>query len=295
MTQIVCVGHVNWDITLRVPQLPEPDGEVVVTERTEAGGGSAANVAVALAGLGHNAVLCGSVGDDDYGRRAVAGLTDAGVGCTHLQTVTAPTTVKRVVVDDQGRIMVLAGDGANEAFTADDLPAAVLTGADHLHVTGQDPATARRLTDRAATAGVSISVDPGRRIDRCGVGGVLDRADVVFCNDREATTAREADQLKHAEETKTTVVTQGPDGARLETAETMVSHPGFGSDVVDTTGAGDAFAAGYLSARFDGADREEALAIANACGALAVESVGARTTITSAAVDSRRRRSEAGG
>lgn len=293
MAQIVCVGHVNWDITLRVPRLPEPDGEAVVTDRTAAGGGSAANVAVGLAGLDHDAVLCGSVGDDDYGRQAVAGLTDAGVSCRYLQTVPAPTTVKRVVVDDRGRVMLLAGDGANEAFAAADLPAAVLAGADHLHVTGQDPATARRLTDRAVAAGVPVSVDPGRRIDRHGVGGVLDRADVVFCNDREAAAAREAGQLEQAGET--TVITQGPDGARLETAEAVISHPGFGGDVVDTTGAGDAFAAGYLSARLGGADPEEALAVANACGALAVESVGARTTVTPTAVDRRRRGSEAGG
>ena len=53
----MCAGHVNWDITLRVDRLPGPDDEARVRERSEGGGGSAANVAAALAMLSCEARL----------------------------------------------------------------------------------------------------------------------------------------------------------------------------------------------------------------------------------------------
>ncbi len=293
MARIVCAGHVNWDLTLRVPRLPDPDGEVTVTEQQSAGGGSAANVAAGLAGLGHDVALLGSVGDDERGRRAVADLTAAGVDCSLLRTVAGETAVKRLLVDDRGQVTVLAADGANEAFAASDLPERRLAAADHLHLTGQDPDTARRLAERAVAAGVPISVDPGRRIDRPATETVLARADIVFLNDSEAATARREGLLDRT--AGATVITQGADGAELKTDETVHSHAGFRSNLVDTTGAGDAFAAGYLSARLDGADREEALAVANACGALAVESLSARTRLTPEAVTARRSTSDTPG
>lgn len=286
MARVVCAGHVNWDLTLRVPRLPDPDGEVTVTEHRGAGGGSAANVAAGLAGLGHDVALLGSVGDDERGRRAIADLAAAGVDCSLVRTVPGGTAVKRLLVDDRGRVTVLATDGANEGFEASDLPERRLAAADHLHLTGQDPDTARRLAERAVAAGVPVSVDPGRRVDRPATETVLARADVVFLNDTEATTARREGLLDRA--AGATVITQGADGAELESGETVRSHAGFRSNPVDTTGAGDAFAAGYLSARLDGADRGEALAVANACGALAVESLGARTRLTPEAVTARR-------
>lgn len=286
MARVVCAGHVNWDLTLRVDQLPEPDGEVIVTDQSGAGGGSAANVATALAGLGHEPTLLGSVGDDEHGRRAIADLTAAGVDCSQLQTVDGETARKRLIVDEDGQVMVLSADGANEAFDPTDLSLDRLAAADHLHLTGQDPDTAEALAARGAAVDLSVSVDPGRRIDRPGVERVLARADLIFLNEREATTARQSGVLESA--AGATVITQGADGAKLRRGDTVRSHPGFHSDPTDTAGAGDAFAAGYLSARLEGRDRDEALAVANACGALAVESPGARTEITPAAVTARR-------
>jgi ribokinase len=65
----------------------------------------------------------------------------------------------------------------------------------------------------------------------------------------------------------------------------MVVHEGFDVDAVDATGAGDAFAAGFLAAHFD-RDLQTALAVGNACGAIATGTMGARTRLTWAAVES---------
>jgi ribokinase len=282
MPRVICAGHVNWDITLRVDRLPEVDGEAVIQQQTGAGGGSAANVAVALAGLRLPVSLLGSVGDDDHGRAARQELTGTGVDCDPLQTVAeGKTAVKYLVVDGAGELMVLGQTGVNEAFRSGHLPDETLSDADVLHLTSQHPETAARLAERASEAGVTVSFDPGRRLGQRDYAETLARADVVFLNDREAATALDECAQQGAE---TLVLKHGPRGAEVRTPSETFTHPGFAVETVDTTGAGDAFAAGFLASRLRNDDYDEALAVANACGALAAQSSGARLDISWTAV-----------
>ncbi|WP_311171485.1 carbohydrate kinase family protein [Halobellus ordinarius] len=276
MPRIICAGHLNWDVTLRVDALPDPDGEVPVTDRRAGGGGSAGNVAIGLADLGCDVALLGGVGDDEEGRRAREELTDAGVDVSHVVTAPElPTTRKYIVVDSSGEVMVLGCDGANETFEASDLPESNLADAEHLHMTSQDPETAARLAERAKEHGLTVSFDPGRRIGDRGYGPAISAVEYLFLNDREAALALDAFDLTE----QTLVLKRGPEGAEIRDGE-RVAHPGYPIDVVDTTGAGDAFAAGFIAALVDGADRERALAVANACGALVAQAPGARTSLT---------------
>ncbi|QCJ46126.1 MULTISPECIES: carbohydrate kinase family protein [Haloprofundus] len=276
MPRVICAGHVNWDVTLRVDQLPEPDGEAAIEAQSGAGGGSAANVAGGLAGLGVATDIFGSVGDDGHGAEVEAELADAGVDCETLVRTEGPTAVKYLVVAADGRVMVLGRDGVNEAFSATDLAPERLAAADHLHLTSHDPETAATLVDRAHSVGVPVSFDPGRRVGDRGFEGALDGADIVFLNDREAAAALDADLSPNG---RTLVLKHGPRGAEVRTPTETYTHPGFAVDTVDTTGAGDAFAAGFLASRLDGDGYDRALAVANACGALAASSSGARTAL----------------
>lgn len=278
MVRVVCAGHVNWDVTLRMDRLPEPDGEASIDGQHQSGGGSASNTAAVLSGLGHESVLLGSVGDDEYGRLAQENLEDAGVECEYLRTARGETTVKYLLVAADGQVMVLANDGLNEAFEATDLPPAELSSADHLHLTGQRPETALALAERGVEAGISVSFAPGRRLDERDYAAVIEHADLLFCNEREAEVAAASGLLEHHD--GPTVVTDGEGGARIRDGDGTVGTDGHEVDAVDTAGAGDAFAAGFLSAWLEGSDAEESLAVGNACGALAVQSVGARTAIT---------------
>lgn len=282
MPRVVCAGHLNWDVTLRVDALPDPDGEATVESERAAGGGSAANVAGALCDLGTDASLLGSVGDDECGRTAREQLEAKGVDCGPVVTVGGErTATKYVVVESSGEVMVLGRPGANEAFTADDLPAAELARADHLHLTSQNPTTATRLAGRAREAGVPVSFDPGRRIDRRAYGTALSAVDYVFLNDREAALALDAFELS----AQTLVLKRGPEGAEVRCGGERTAHPGYPIDAVDTTGAGDAFAAGFIAARADGGDFERALAVANACGAFVSSAPGASADLSWEAVE----------
>ncbi|RDZ63419.1 sugar kinase [Haloferax sp. Atlit-12N] len=295
MSRVICAGHVNWDVTLRVDALPEPDGEATVESRVGAGGGSAANVASGLVGLDVPAALLGSVGDDEHGHAAVAELASKGVDCRHVVSVDrGPTTVKYIVVDAAGEVFVLGSPGVNEAFEATDLPTDPLAAADHLHLTSQSPDTAATLARRAHEVETTVSFDPGRRVGDRGYADALREVDYVFLNDREAATAlgeaavergRSADaepvsDVAEALARTTLVLKHGPRGAEVRDGDERHVHPGYPVDAVDTTGAGDAFASGFIAARLDGATYERALAVANACGALTAAEPGARTQLS---------------
>jgi ribokinase len=268
---------VNWDVTLRVGSLPAPDGEAAIDSQTYAGGGSASNTAVAMTALGGEALLLGSVGGDDYGEFAHQELTAAGVDCTHLQRIHGETTVKYLIVDGEGEVMVLANEGVNEAFRAADVSDSALTTIDHLHLTSQRLQTAEMLARRARDAGATVSFTPGRRLDERDYHAVAGHTDYLFLNEREAATATGNGLLGAVD--GVTVVTHGDGGGEVRGDE-LLTHPGYDIDPVDTTGAGDAFAAGFLAAVLDGCSHEYALSVANAAGALAATSTGARVHLS---------------
>lgn len=285
MTQsVICAGHVNWDVTLYVDRLPSADGEATIVDQSQSGGGSASNTAYALATLGLAPTLLGSIGGDNYGSFVREELTEVGVDCAHLQTIEdGVTTIKYLVVDESGQVMVLANDGANEAFSASSLPDAALEEAAHLHLTGQRPDTATELARRAVQADIPVSFDPGRRLDIREYEEVYHLSDVVFLNESEATKAQDTALFDDID--GVTVIKHGADGASALTDSQQITHDGFDASPIDTTGAGDAFAAGFIAARLDNSPLERAVAIGNACGAQATQSTGARTKITWDAIE----------
>ncbi|MFC4988044.1 carbohydrate kinase family protein [Saliphagus infecundisoli] len=271
MGPVLAAGHVNCDVIVRVDRLPEPDAESAIRSFDRSCGGSAANVAVSLSRLSVPAGIVGSVGTDEAGARAAATLEREGVSTAGLREAPeGPTAVKHVLVDDRGEVALLGTDGVNEAIEPGDVDPERVRRAGHVHLTSQRPATAARIARVASEAGVGVSFDPGRRVGERTYDGVFAHVDTVFA------TAREAESLPEDGD-YALVVTDGADGAELRTAEGRRHHPGFAVDTVDTTGAGDAFAAGFLAATLEGACEKRALAYGNACGAMATTSEGAQT------------------
>ena len=292
---VVTAGHVNWDVTIHVDELPERDGETRIERLERSGGGSAANVAVGLVGLGGQSTVFGSVGGDESGALALQDLASAGVDPGHvLVDADAATSVTYVIVDGAGEPLLLANDGANEAYSAADLDRDALAAADHLHLTGQRPETAAALATAAAEVGPTRSFDPGRRVADREYDDALAATDLLFVNDHEADALADATAVDpRAPADRVVAIKRGGDGATVHTPRGSVSHPGFEVDAVDAAGAGDAFAAGFLgtalreSAVVDGEgfsrdprDYAAPLLVANACGAIAAGTVTARTDLS---------------
>ncbi|MFC3956951.1 carbohydrate kinase family protein [Halovivax cerinus] len=281
MDRCVVAGHVNWDVTLRVDSLPSVDGEATIRERRCGCGGSAANVASALAALDVDVSLVGSVGSGDCGDSVVQSLEESGVDCSGVRRIPGrETTRKYILVDDAGAVAVVGADGANEALEPAAVDPSPIRRADHVHLTSNRSETTAHAASVATSADVPVSFDPGRRIADRSIEATLPHVDVLFLSGREAETIRgtESGELSFGE--RTVVVTAGSDGAVVHAPDATRHHAGYTVPTTDTTGAGDAFAAGFLTAWHRDEDCDRALRVGNACGAIAASQLGAQPSLT---------------
>jgi sugar/nucleoside kinase (ribokinase family) len=286
---VLVVGDVATDVVAVLSGEPAPGSDRPATIRMR-GGGAAANVAVHLARLGSPVLLAGCVGDDPAGRALAAELAAEGVR-TALRAVPGAATGAVVsLVEPGGQRSMLADRGANLALRADDVPPPVP--GDHLHVSGYalldlGPRPAARAALAAAlAAGCTVSVDPASTgpLRAAGVGRFLDDvagATVLLPNADEArllTGCGDAADAARALARRHPVVavSLGADGALWAAGDAVLHRPAHAATVVDTTGAGDAFAAGLLAAWLGGAEPAGALDAGLALAAAVVGRPGAR-------------------
>ncbi len=285
--RIICFGDVIDDV-VAVPAGPIRDDTDTKAEIRMTPGGSAANTAAWLGSLGAAVDLVAAVGAADVERHAAAlpGVT------AHLAGhATLPTGVIVVVVQGQSRTM-LTQRGANRAVDPADVTADLLAHASVLHLTGHvllNDAGAdgiSRLIERARAAGVAVSVDPGSAgfIADFGVERFLDAmagASILFPSLEEGSlltglAGSEAIALKLAETFDVVALTLGSAGvivARGDTTEHVIASA---AAVVDPTGAGDAFVAGFLADWVRTRDPSAAAMTGALVGARAVETMGGR-------------------
>jgi ribokinase len=261
MRPVVVVGDVATDVVVVLEGDPAPGSDRPAAIRSR-GGGAGANVAVHLAGLGVPVTLAGCVGDDAAAGGLRAELAAAGVRPA-LRTVPGAATGTVVsLVEPGGQRSMLADRGANLALEPADVPP--LPPGGHLHLSGYTlldpgPRTAGLAALSAAVAaGCTVSADPASTgpLRRYGVDRWLEDtacATVLLPNADEARLltgcADVADAARAlARRHPIVAVSVGADGALWASGDALVHRPAHPADVVDTTGAGDAFAAGLLAA-----------------------------------------------
>jgi ribokinase len=290
---ILVVGDLVTDV------LVEHDGEIRAGSDTDAairvaGGGQGANTAAWLSHAGHEVTLIAAVGDDQAGRDRVAELTAAGVRCA-VQTLPGVATgsvvvltgaAERTMITDRGASLLLEPRHVTAAITA--APAG-----SHLHLSGYPllhagsrPAGLAALA-AASAKGLTVSVDAASAapLRDAGAGAFLDwvrETDVLLCNADEADVlagpgggAGQAGRL--TAHVRNAVVKQGAAGAVWAGRDgTVCSVAARSVPLKDPTGAGDAFAAGLLTAWCAGEGPAAALEAGSALGAAAVSRIGAR-------------------
>jgi sugar/nucleoside kinase (ribokinase family) len=289
VSRIVVVGDAMLDVVARLsgPVSPGSDSEASVSF---GGGGSAANVAAWLAVAGAEPVLVARVGDDARGVGVADELRAVGVDARLAVDDSLPTGTCVVLVGPGGERSMLPDPGANAALAPADLPDSVLGPGGHLHLTAYSlvrvgpRAAALDAIARAGAAGMSVSVDPSSAaLLSPAFLDLLDGVGLLMPNADEAAALTGADEPSEAarrltERIPEVVVTLGADGALWANGgdEERVSAAASPGEPLDTTGAGDAFAAGLLAARLRGAAPREALAAGCALAAQAVVTPGAR-------------------
>ena len=283
--RVTVVGDVGLDV---VAQLR---GEVVHGQDTRAKvqvtpGGAGGNTAAWLAAYGVPVSLLARVGDDEAGRTARAELTSAGVDCRFAIDPTLATCCVVVLVATDGDRTMFADRGANAAFCAADVVLPELgEPRQHLHLSGYvlldagSREAGLTALAKAKAAGWTTSVDPQAAVHIGTVGGPtflswLHHADVLLPNDGELAALGGADAV--LEVVEAVVVTHGEQGATWMTATEIVSVAAPTIHRSDSTGAGDAFNAGWLSNWLAGADPRTALEKGVQAGTDAAAAVGAR-------------------
>jgi len=289
---VVVVGDLMVDVVAwaSAPLAHASDTPAQIT--THPGGGGA-NVAARLAEAGVTTLLVARAGNDPSGRAAVEDLRAAGVRTNVAVDPLRPTGTCVVIVEPDGERTMLPDRGANGALTPADLPVEELRSATHLHLSGYtllDPgsrAAGLVALEHARAAGASVSVDPASAAPLRGAGaraflGWIRKADVLLPNLEEAAVLTgapdpEAAAWALARDHTEVVITLGAAGAMWSDGEQVVRAEAAAAQApVDTTGAGDAFTAGWLAARLGGAEPAEALAAANELAARTLRRAGAR-------------------
>ena len=256
------------------------------------GGGATANTAVWLAEQGVPVGVVARVGNDAWGRAAIEMLGNHLITIHEVLDPDHATGTCVVLVDTDGERSMASDSGASAYLSADDLPRDWFIPGGHLHLSGYSLAQpvsrqgVKAAVALAQAAHMTVSLDPGSitTVESVGLAEFLSDVrgfDLLFPNDDEAmalTGARspEAAARALAAATHEVVVKLGPDGALWSDGQRVEHVAADPVAVVDTTGAGDAFAAGFLAAWL--ADREPVPALQRgaAVAARCVQRVGAR-------------------
>ena len=261
------------------------DGQLVETIRMSAAG-TAGGTGLVLSRLGADVASYGAVGDDMTAVTLMAMLAEEGVDVTGL--VRKPdhqTSASVIPVRPSGERPAWHCIGAHGAFTLEDLdPAAYAV--DHVHLGGPEflggPA-AGGLLAAARRAGATTSLDvlaPGDPDMLAWIADALPHADYLLPNDEQVLGFTGADDLLSgaralvAAGAACVAVTQGARGALVVTADEAVEVPAYAIDVVDTTGCGDAFSAGFLLGRLCGDSLADAARLGCATAAQVATGLG---------------------
>ncbi|GEP36431.1 sugar kinase [Nocardioides psychrotolerans] len=285
---IATVGvHVLDTHVIGIESIPDAsDGQLVETIRFSPAG-TAGGTAVVLSRLGAEVTSFGAVGTDPIADTLLALLAREGVSTAGLvRKAELQTSASVIPVRPNGDRPAWHCIGANGAFTLADLDLAALEGITHLHLGGPEflgGEAAGQLLAHARSIGATTSLDvlaPGDPDMLAWIADALPHTDFLLPNDEQvlgftgAATLAEGARALVAAGAGCVAVTQGAKGALVVTADDVLEVPAYEIEVVDTTGCGDAFSAGFLRGLSLGLDHRGAAELGCATAAQVAQGLG---------------------
>ncbi len=294
MARVAVVGSLNMDLVIRAPHLPSVGETVLGGTFATFAGGKGANQAVGASRLGATVAMVGCVGDDAFGRQLRDGLARERIDASGLRTAAgAATGVALITVDSAGQNTIVVAAGANAALTREDVDAARSAIAQSAVVLLQleVPLDVVYYTAQVAhAAGCTVILDPAPAPGQPLPDNLYRLLSVIHPNEVEARAltgvaiATEADARRAAEALlargcQAAVIKLGVRGAYLAAGARREAIPAIRVTPVDTTAAGDAFAAGMAVALAEQASLSAAVQYATVAGALKVTRMGAQSSM----------------
>lgn len=265
--KISIVGNVNIDLSAFISESGNNE-ENRISEMSFAIGGSASNTSIMLSRLRKSIYLQGAVGSDFFGEMALELLKREGLNIDYLLKLNGKTGFCFSAISKDGQRHLFTYRGVNEkAYPIED-------GFDFYHFGGVTPDQIERFVGK--TGEVRFSYNPGGIVTfekTNGVAAIAARCEVLFVNESEW------NHLEHSltGEPKEIVVTQGARGSKIKNGPEEAALP---AKVIDTTGAGDSFIAGFLHAYLSGKDPVQCLKLGNLLASMVVSRPGASPAFT---------------
>jgi ribokinase len=289
VTDVFVLGSINQDFVLKVERRPQPGETVTDAELSTHNGGKGANQAAAAALLGASVTFLGRVGDDEFGEPLVRALRKKGIDTRLVQSLPEVSTgAAFITLTPDGENAITVAPGANRSLAPQDAEAA--TGAirdarvlvAQMEVPVKTVLRAVEIAAESATRAV-VNLAPPFEVPR----ELLERLDPLVVNEHEAAFLLESEvegvigTLSAARELlslgpRSAVVTVGEAGAVYANGEGAGHLPAPQVEVVDTTGAGDAFVGALVVRLARGDSLEKAVSYAVRAGAAAVTREGAQ-------------------
>ena len=286
--RVLIIGDLAVVVSSTVPRLARAGENFLLPDPRVHASGVGANLAWDLRGLGVESEVAGGVGRDRLGDYVLAELTGRGVGVGHVARSDAPTGVFLILVDPTGERTMIGSRGAADLFSLD--PAGVNEWpVDWVHVSGYtllDPTMAGRceeLVSLAERRGILCSVDL-EGIAQAELHTSLDRV-TVFCNLDEYRRYFGHDRVLPMDRVAPLVVKAGAGGCFLVKGDSVTPCASERARAVDSTGAGDAFNAGFIAAKLLGRDDLGACAWGNAAARMKVEVRGPQAELSAEAIE----------
>jgi sugar/nucleoside kinase (ribokinase family) len=294
--RIACIGVSDWDRLIAISDYPEAGGFARVLEEVSAPGGPTTNTAVALSRLGAQVALASAVGDDERGQLTRRSLETAGIDSRWITVKPDQvTTLATVIVSSNPLDRTIFVETGAQLVRGDQLDISTLFGGDVLVLDVADVALRRFLLDLPAhTVPTTRLLGPLTYLAHKSLTDAFDlalRHDVIVSNEHDLldvtgtwTLSDATAAVQHrmrGENLRAAFITRGGEGCRVVTETKSLNIPAFSVEVVDPTGAGDAFAAGVAWGMAQRWPWPEVGRFANAVGALACCSLGAQASLPS--------------
>jgi len=291
---IVVVGSSNTDMVIQLDRIPRPGETILGGKFVMAAGGKGANQAVAAARAGGDVTFVARVGNDMFGKNAMAGFQKEGIRVDHiLRDKASPSGVALIFVASDGENSIAVASGANGRLSPADVRKArqAIASASVLVMQLETPLpTVQSAAEIAAKAGVPVILNPA---PACPLPNeLLALVTILTPNETEAelltgievtndvTAAKAADCLR-ARGVRTIIITLGPRGAFVASEEFRGMVPGFKVKAIDTTAAGDVFNGALAVALAKQQSWAKAVRFANAAAAISVTRLGAQPSAPS--------------
>lgn len=290
--RVVVLGNINQDFVMRAERMPRPGETLLGTDLQFVAGGKGANQAVTAARLGAEVTLIGRVGQDCFGPQLLDNLRHQRVETRYVSSDDQVATGSAfIALQPDGQNSILSVGGANLACMPRHVEEArsVIRHADVALVQFAVPLESVELFVKLACENnVPVLMDPTPAMgtlpgnwSQCGIltPNETEAEYVVGYEVPDTATAARAARDIHAKGVKIACVKRGAEGCVVCDSDGCRLISGYKVDVVDTTGAGDAFAAGLGVALAEGLPVNHAIVFANACGALACTKFGAQPSL----------------